>query len=422
MMANFRLPVASLGLVIAAGCYYPPDYCEGAPLNRCSLIDGPPTGCTMSSECAAPTPVCDVTGSASCVQCTTAEAGACEGATPVCGDDHTCRGCVAHSECSTAACLSDGTCALSPSVAYVDPSGTDNATCTQATPCTSVAKALATNRPFVKFKGATDEAVTLNGQDVTFLADPGAKLTRTSNGLLLEVRGASKLQVFDLEISGASGVGNPGISMPTGSTATVSLTRVKLLNNAGGGISASGGTLTIAQSTVSGNAGGGVSVSGGATFAVVGNVFFNNGSQTGSVGGVSITVPQNVANRLEFNSFNKNQVQLGLGSAIHCVAGTFTARNNVMSENGSLTNMEQVGGTCAHTFSIARPGSLPGGIGNSAQDPLFANTTTGDLHIAAGSPARRAADPTSDLTGIARQDIDGDVRVSPADIGADHTP
>jgi hypothetical protein len=73
-------------------------------------------------------------------------------------------------------------------------------------------------------------------------------------------------------------------------------------------------------------------------------------------------------------------------------------------------------------FSIARPGSLPEGAGNSAQDPLFANTTTGDLHIAAASPARDAADPASDLTGIASRDIDDEPRTSPADIGADQVP
>jgi hypothetical protein len=45
--------------------------------------------------------------------------------------------------------------------------------------------------------------------------------------------------------------------------------------------------------------------------------------------------------------------------------------------------------------------------------------TTGDLHISATSPARGAADPASDLTGIAARDIDGDARTSPADLGAD---
>ena len=50
-----------------------------------------------------------------------------------------------------------------------------------------------------------------------------------------------------------------------------------------------------------------------------------------------------------------------------------------------------------HTYTIVRPGTLPAGTGNKADDPLFKNTTTGDLHIAPGSPAAGAADPGSDL-------------------------
>jgi hypothetical protein len=55
-------------------------------------------------------------------------------------------------------------------------------------------------------------------------------------------------------------------------------------------------------------------------------------------------------------------------------------------------------------------------------DPMFVNTTTGDLHLRAGSPALGAADPTSNLSGPAERDLDGDVRRAPADIGADEVP
>ncbi|MGN6111072.1 MAG: right-handed parallel beta-helix repeat-containing protein [Kofleriaceae bacterium] len=321
--------------------------------------------------------------------------------------------------------MPDGSCADEASVAFVAPApaGTDNTLCTRTAPCTKVAKALATTRPFVKFSDVTDEGrvVTIDDQNVTLLAEPGAKLVRTANGIVLEVKGASHVAIYDLEISGGSGSQGIGVSMPPGNTATLGLVRAKIINNAGGGISASGGSLTVSQSTISGNAGGGISVMNG-TFEIVGNVFFNNGAQTGSVGGVSITTSQNAANRLEFNSFNKNQAQAGIGAAVHCVAGTFTAKNNILSENGTLTNMNQVGGTCEHTYSIVRPGPLPPGTGNSTDDPMFANTTTGNLHVMPGSPARNAADPASDLTGIAERDLDGDKRTPPADIGADEVP
>jgi hypothetical protein len=183
-------------------------------------------------------------------------------------------------------------------------------------------------------------------------------------------------------------------------------------------VSASGGTLTLSQSTVANNTGGGVTVTNGA-FVIVGNVFFNNGNDTTTTGGISIGATQNPGNRLEFNSFHRNKTQDALGSAVQCVAGTFTAKNNIMFGNGTLSNSNQVGGSCLHSYSMFRPGVVPTGAGNVDADPLFVNTTTGDLHLRAGSPALGAADPGSDLSGVAARDIDGQERVSPADMGAD---
>jgi hypothetical protein len=290
-------------------------------------------------------------------------------------------------------------------------------------PCIKVASALATGRAYVKLAGTSDEVGTLSidNRDVTFLAERDAKFVRTSNGLHMEVKGTSQVEIYDLEISGASGAQGIGISMPPGNTAKLTLQRVKVLNNAGGGISTTGGTLAVSQSTISGNVGGGISVTNG-IFVIVGNVFFNNGNDTVNIGGLAINSSQNALNRLEFNSFNLNKAVAGKGAAIDCFAGTFTARNNIMSDNGTLMNMAQVGGTCTHAYSIARPGTVPPGVGNSGSDPLFVNTTTGDLHVRAGSPVRGAADPNSNLTGPAERDIDGDVRSSPADIGADEVP
>jgi len=326
----------------------------------------------------------------------------------------------------------------------VDPGGTDNTSCTKATPCTKVAKALATAKPFLKFHGATNEQVSIN-QNVTLLADTGAQLSYSSTGVILTVSGTSIVDIYDLAVANGLGGTGVGLSMPFGNTATVSLHRVTLTNNAGGGISASsgsltvtgskianntgvaiaasGGSLTVAQSTISNNAGGGISTTG--QFAIVNNFVFANGSSSSPIGGVSILATQNAANRLDFNSFSKNTTQDGVGAAIQCTAGTFTARNNIMSGNGTLTDMNQTGGTCTHAYSIATPGTLPTGTGNLAVDPQFVNTTTGDLHIPAGSPAIDAADPAAALTGLEAVDIDGDARPqgAHADIGADeHKP
>ena len=474
-MSN-RAGLCFLVVLFLAGCVRQRDpyYCPGANPNDNCAEDAGPMACTSNDQCTAPLGVCDVTGSGTCVQCTPDQAGACSGATPACGEDRTCRACRAHAECAgSEACLPDGTCAEPAQVAYVKPTslgGTDNTSCTLMFPCTKVARALATGRPYVKLAGTTDEAVTVQGaQVVTFLAEPDAKLTRTAGAgaILTVLEIGTSLTVYDLSISNAPNDPNGiGIVIPAaGGAPALTLIRAKVMSNPGGGISASGGALTVSQSTISGNAGGGISVTGGAltvsqstisgnagggisvtggaltvsqstisgnagggisvsggTFVIVGNVFFNNGNDTQTVGGVAIDAPQSPANRLEFNTFSLNKAMAGKGLAIDCFAGVFTARNNIMSQNGTLANMEQVDGTCAHAYSIVRPGTLPSGAGNSSMDPLFVDMTTGDLHVRAGSPALGAADPASDLTGPAELDIDGQRRASPADIGADEVP
>lgn len=408
--------------VLAACTVKNPHYCADRPNNLCDDGGDAPIACMSNDQCAAPKAICDVAGSKICVQCIApGQTSACMGATPTCSSDNTCQACSAHADCGSAACLPDGSCAMENEVAYLDSGGTDNPTCSKALPCTKFDKALVTGRMFVKIKGMINEQVTINNRSVTLLADPGAKLTSTNSGVILRVDGSSVVNIYDLEISNGLGAGGIGLSMPAGNSATVNLRRAKLLNNTGGGINTSNGNLTVSQSTISSNAGGGISLTNG-TFVIVGNVFFNNGTQLGSVGGVAITASQNAANRLEFNSFNKNQTQDGLGTAIQCIAGSFTARNNILSGNGTASNLEQTGGTCLHAYSIVRPGALPAGTGNSAMDPLFTNTTTGDLHLMAGSPALGAADPSSNLLGAAEFDIDEQKRTSPADLGADEVP
>ncbi|HWU87317.1 MAG TPA: hypothetical protein VN253_08580 [Kofleriaceae bacterium] len=44
-----------------------------------------------------------------CVRCTADDLRSCTGATPVCGNDYMCRGCIRDDECSSNACLEDGT-------------------------------------------------------------------------------------------------------------------------------------------------------------------------------------------------------------------------------------------------------------------------------------------------------------------------
>ncbi|MDX2089942.1 MAG: hypothetical protein SFX73_18950, partial [Kofleriaceae bacterium] len=111
-------------------------YCEQTPTPSDCPQPDMGSGCTSDDEC--PGQVCDI-GAGACVQCTPANAAACTAATPVCDpDDRACRGCEAHSECPSDACLPDGTCALDTQVAYVAASGASTQ-CTQSSPCALLA-------------------------------------------------------------------------------------------------------------------------------------------------------------------------------------------------------------------------------------------------------------------------------------------
>lgn len=382
------------------------------------------TTCASNTDCPSPD-VCDVVGSKQCVQCTQDQAAACSGKTPACGADHMCRACVAHTDCAPSnACLPDGSCAAEADVAYVDPAGTDNVTCSKAMPCSTVKKALMTARSYVKFHGIIDETVTVNSKAaVTFLADPGATLTHASGaGVVLTVQSdVPALAIYDLAIANIGDVNATGISVPAGAMTEVSLTRVAITNNGGVGISIGGGSLSLTQSIVSHNGRGGVFL-GEAKFAIVGNVFLGNGGLTSLRGALEISAVEADSNRLEFNSFYGNAARDGVGTAIQCSAGRFTARNNILFQNGTLTNLEQVSGSCSHTYSIAKPGSLPSGPANMAVDPQFKDPAHDDLHVQPGSPAIHAADPLSDLAGLAARDLDGTRRMRPATLGAYQMP
>jgi hypothetical protein len=403
-----------------------PLFCEGHPSDPSCIDAGPdtPPGCTGDPQCAAPTAVCDV-GAMTCVQCTSSEAGACSGTTPTCGSDDACHACTAHTDCASAACLPDGSCGTDANVAYVDPAGTDNAMCTKVTPCTKVAKALATTRPFVKFQGTTDEATTVNnGQHVTFLADPGAKLTRTAaNGAILTVTGdGTSLAVFDLSISNApNSTSGIGIVIPAASGApTITLTRATISNDPGGGISASGGTLTLSRSTISNNDGGGVTIA-GAQFDITNCFITQNGTPAGLIGGISFaTVSSTGSHRLDFNTIASNTGTSTVNSGVNCgtvgVAVTFS--DNIIFGNTVSGGGKQIGGSinCSTTYSDIGPDTTSG-TGNLNADPMFVNVVQGNFHLMSGSPAKDAADPAATLN----VDFDGDTRPHGphSDMGAD---
>jgi Right handed beta helix region len=436
-----------LSLTFVAGCARPenPYFCPGRNANDNCDEPPAPSSCTSNAQCAKPTPVCDFAGSMACVQCTPDQPGACSGATPACDEDRTCRACRAHAECAVSGtCLPDGSCADLAQVAYVKPAalgGTVNTSCTLQRPCTMVAHALATGRPYVKLAGTTDEAITVQGgRVVTFLAEPNAKLTRTTGvGAILTVLGNNtSLTIYDLSISNPSGV---GILIPPGSEApTLSLIRSKVMNNPGGGISASGGTLIISQSTISGNAGGGISASGGAltvsqstisgnsgggisvmngTFNITNCLIFRNGDSSSSLFGGASLKTASTNNVFAFNTVADNQIPNGslLAGGVTCDIPGFAGANNIIVRNfvnnDPMKINSNTSGMCTYpTSTIATTVS-----GLSFVSP---DDTPHNYHIMPGSTAIDQGTTPSTVS----VDIDGDHRPqgNAPDQGADEVP
>lgn len=174
-----------------------------------------------------------------CVQCTTNESAACTGNTPVCGSDNACRGCTAHSECESDACLPNGSCSSEEEVAYVNPNG--GATqCTKSLPCATLQAAVTAKKRYIKISGKLSGSTTIKDAEVTLLGDPGAKLTGPGYGLTVD--GKSNVAIYDLEFSD----GSLGIDVRP-STSSLSLTRCTLSDAR---IYASGVNLNIDQSTI----------------------------------------------------------------------------------------------------------------------------------------------------------------------------
>jgi hypothetical protein len=305
-------------------------------------------------------------------------------------------------------------------VAYVSPTGTAGNDCKKGTPCTFT-KALSTTAKYIKVSGTINEQVTINNRNVTVLADPNAKLTDTSNGILLKIEGSSQVVIYDLEITGGSGAANPGISLQPGNTANVTLTRVKVTGNQGVGIASAAGTLIVTQSTVSGNAGGGISVSGTATFQLTNNVIVYNGTATGPnagpTGGV-LLVPNNASSKFERNTvaFNMNDGSL-YRAGVTCAGAMVSAAGNIIYANTEGTTTDdntQKAGNCGFGNTLAL-GNSPNHLG--LKTPTM---TPFDFHLTTASPAS-VVNAGGACTG---PDFDGEMRPfgGACDLGADELP
>lgn len=264
-----------------------------------------------------------------------------------------------------------------------------------------------------------DEQVQVE-RNATLLAEPGTRLTSTTNGVILEIRGSSQVTIYDLTIAGASGPAGTGIgiSLPPGSSASLTLNRVAVTGSQGSGISTSGGKLILSRTTVTGNQGGGISMS-GSQFDITNSVIAGNGGPQTAFGGMRIDQINTGTRHFEFNTVADNGAMDGASVGVVCTLVTqpIALSNSIVYGNQVGGTRTQVGGAnCNWTYSDIGPDTVSG-AGNINSAPLFVDSTQNNFHIQPASPVKGKADPGATV----HVDIDGETRPqgSGYDMGAD---
>jgi len=425
-----RLALVVVPLIAFAGCQKEnPDYCpmhpgqQGCP----DAASGGP--CKSNPDCTSTPgfPVCDTTDNGgTCVLCTANDHALCTGTTPIC-DNHNCVACTLDGDCGTGGlCLPNGACATSDNIIHaVSTNGlTSNCGGPGANACTltTAFAAVTATKNVIKLDDSGTYSPDAQGpsgvngfvasNDVTIIAG-AATLHSKGDDPILSNNNSAKVTIIGGTIEGATGPTSDGIQCNSNATLSVSGTIIKM--NERFGINAGACTLTLAQSHLTMNKGGGINIQTG-KFIIVGNAILNNGDANSSNGGVTINTGLDAKNRMEFNTIANNTSQGGAIAGVDCKAGVgFSSHDNIIWGNSDPL---QITGSCLHTYSVISGTIIVPGIGNRNDDPHL----TSDGHLGPGSSALRNADSMADLTGIASKDFDGDMRVMPADIGADQVP
>lgn len=398
-----------------------PNYCGDHENNDCRLSKLTEYECESNDQCSMnENKVCSLE-SLTCVQCTVDSKDACSAAEPACRGN-VCSLCEQHVECSdSAACLPDGSCAAKADVAYVSATGTANMQCSKEMPCDKISRAVGLKRRYVKVSGQIDEALDLNNENATILADPDAKIIRRTAGPIVTIRGTSNVEIYRLAIAGTNAIANTGLSLAD--SAKVTLSGVIISGNMQTGISTTGGSLVLTRSIVSENRGGGVLVGEGGGFNITNNFIIRNGTTggTNNVGGVKLDATEVGTNRFEFNTVADNHVRSAGGTVggFYCDIDGFSVANNLFVRNAVGGDVNAAN---ANLFVPGRCDYEPTIVGSDVAVLKFKspNTSPYDYHLTDGSSAiGQAADASSQANEV-NIDFDGEKRdASGRDLGAD---
>lgn len=400
---------ALLAVALVACTKTNPNYCAGAPLHNCALLDSGSgsdgSGCTTNAACAPM--VCD-TQMHACVACTADDTAACTGTAPACVND-ACTGCTIDAQCASGVCRADGSCADEAATLYATVTAPGGSACTKTDKCTltaALAKLSTTATVIHLDPGTYTDALALTKDAV--LVGRGAIIERSSGAVATVAN--SKNVAFEELVLRAATTSNGVNGVSIGSSALVTISGCEVGPTEGIGIAmASGGSLVIARSTIHDNLLGGLQVGGSTTSSlldVTNTMIYVNGGAAISqnIGGISIAGGLLGGSRIDYvtvvdNGANNNASAHSGG--IVCDLSTFAITNSIIARNTVGNNP---GAANANTFGMCT--ATAGDIVQPALDGLaMRDPTNHDYHLTTGSTAEGHASATSITV-----DIDGDTR------------
>lgn len=407
------------------------------------------SSCQQDMDCTN-TGICDIL-SGVCVQCLPDRLDACMGSTPACGASNLCEACDSHRDCTSDACLPNGTCAATEEVVHLRQGGTSpDGNCTQATPCgaldNAIAQAMTTTRPYVRVIGTISNAFgVVNGKQLTFLGEKdsigstlrGIQMGGGNEPTLLTVGNNAKVELHNINLLEADGAGvlvngtdatlvlnrskisaadEEGILISNGA-AIVSESEISACGGLGGGarrgINLTNGELTISRSIIADNGGGGIVVSDGTKFTIANSFIVGNRLN----GGVNLGTPY-AGSRFEFNTIVDNQDggnSTDAGGVFCDQVGVVFSNNIIFRNTGGPGGIAQTFGSCTYGSSY-----LASGAGSGDASLMFLKDTfPRDYHLTAASPSTVRDVPGVVCTGM--KDVDGEARPQngACDLGAD---
>ena len=343
-------------------CVTPTDGSAASKIGMC-------VGCLSNADCGGVTPICNLTTNL----CT------------ACGSDTDCK------NVGPGVCMTDGHCAGTSEVFFVDESATScPGTGSSATPFCLLptgAGALAKGQNVLVILGAVGERLVLATSQVSPViigrqnAAGDAPVIPASNGAGISVSSDTVL-IRDITVSGGLQSSNTRGVLVTG-TAAVSLLRVTVNLGNGIGVDAeTGATLSMDRCYVENNSLGGILVN-GAIATIQNTVIAKNGGTTGY--GIQFNAPGTT--QFTFNTVADNPT-----AAISDLSHQVLLNNSIVA--GPTTN-------CLPTNSLT-----------GTTVPAFSSTKP--YHLTMSAPC-----PMTPTPPIPAYDIDGQPRVAPVDCGAD---